>query len=120
MSTLSQTTIEQMTRQIAELQQQLRELNHRLETAEKRTLLSKDVLTLEEAALYLGMKKSNLYKMTHRMEIPFYKPQGKMNYFERTDLDAWMRRGRSMSRDEIDAQAQARIGEMNARTDRTA
>lgn len=117
MNTQPQLTIEQMARQLAELQQQLRETNNRLENAEKRSLLSKDVLTLEEAALYLGMKKSNLYKMTHRMEIPFYKPQGKMNYFERAELDAWMRRGRSMSRAEIDAQVQVRIGEMNARPD---
>ena len=108
-------TIEQMAQKLAELQQQLRETNKRLEIAEKRTLLSKDVLTLEEAALYIGQKKSNVYKMTHRLEIPFYKPCGKMNYFERAELDAWMRRGRVNSADEINNEAQRRLQDMNSR-----
>ena len=111
----NQISIEEMARQMADLQRQLRETNKRLEEAEKRTLLSKDILTLEEAALYLGVKRSQLYKLTHRMEIPFYNPQGKMNYFERAELDAWMRRGRSNSKTEIETEAQQRLDAMNAK-----
>lgn len=47
-------------------------------------------LTVEEAAEFLGVKKSTLYKMTHRREIPFSKPHGKMIYFSKVELVRWM------------------------------
>lgn len=53
--------------------------------------LHKETLNVDEAALYLGMKKSYLYKLTSSMQIPHYKSQGgKMIYFKRKDLDEWM------------------------------
>ena len=47
----------------------------------------KDVLTSDEAARYMGISKSYLYKLTMRGEIPHYKPMGKMCYFNRTELE---------------------------------
>lgn len=54
----------------------------------------KEVLTANEASELLGIAKSYLYKLTYRHEIPYYRPNGKLIYFERTDLMAWMRRNR--------------------------
>lgn len=56
--------------------------------------LYKEVLTANEASELLGIAKSYLYKLTYRHEIPFYRPNGKLIYFERTDLMAWMRRNK--------------------------
>lgn len=52
--------------------------------------LSKEVLTLEESAEFLGLSKSALYKMTSKREIPFYCPGGKKVYFRRTELESWV------------------------------
>lgn len=56
--------------------------------------LNKEILTAEETADFLGISKNYLYKLTHRHEIPYYRPNGKLIYFERADLMAWMRRNR--------------------------
>lgn len=73
---------------------------------------SKDVLTLEEAAAYLGISKSTLYKLTHQHEIPFYRPNGKLIYFEKAELVAWMRKNRSMSEEEIKETAARHLSEL--------
>ncbi len=66
---------------------------------------AKETLTLEEAAVFLGMKRSTLYKMTHEHTIPFYRPNGKMIYFEKSDLLEWVRQNREDSIDEIAEEA---------------
>ena len=66
---------------------------------------NKTMLTAEEAASYLGISKSYLYKLTMRRSIPFYKPEGKLVYFRRDELEAWLCRNRVATQDELDAQA---------------
>lgn len=50
----------------------------------------KEVLTLDEATQYTGMKKSYLYKLTAAKAIPHYKPNGKNCFFRRTELEDWL------------------------------
>lgn len=50
----------------------------------------KEILTLDEAAQYTGMKKSYLYKLTASKAIPHYKPNGKNCFFRRTELEDWL------------------------------
>lgn len=54
----------------------------------------KELWTIEEAAQYLGMSKSYLYKLTSKGAIPHYKPFGKMVYFNRPELEQWLQRNR--------------------------
>jgi excisionase family DNA binding protein len=63
------------------------------------------LLSISEASEYLGFKKSYLHKLMMRKEIPYYKPNGKHCYFDKDDLDKWLRRIRIPSQDEIDEQA---------------
>lgn len=49
----------------------------------------KEVLTASEASAYLGMSESYLYKLTSSKQIPYYKPNGKLIYFNRKELCAW-------------------------------
>jgi excisionase family DNA binding protein len=72
---------------------------------EQQKLLSKDILTLEEASKYLVVSKSSLYKKTSTNQIPFYKPNGKIIYFKREDLDQWMLTNRQSTVDEIKEKA---------------
>lgn len=51
---------------------------------------TKEVLTADEAAKYMGVSKSYLYKLTMRRSIPHSKPMGKMCYFRRADLEQWL------------------------------
>ena len=68
---------------------------------------TKEVLTSDEAARYMGVSKSYLYKLTMRQQIPHYKPMGKMVYFNRLELENWLQSNRVSTDDEISQQAQA-------------
>lgn len=68
---------------------------------------AKNVITLAEAASYMGISKSYLYKLTHRRAIPHYKPQGKMIYFNRAELDQWLLSNRVATDAEINERAAA-------------
>lgn len=68
-------------------------------------LAAKNVLTFEDAVIITGMQKSYLYKLTCRHEIPFYRPNGKMLYFDRKELEEWMKRNRVQTRAEAEQQA---------------
>ena len=63
------------------------------------------LLTTTEAAHYLGVKPSYLYKMMMRRAIPYYKPGGKLCFFSRDDLDAWLTSIRIKSQNEIESEA---------------
>ena len=69
----------------------------------------KEFMTVSDVAEYLGIKPSYVYKMTHNREIPCYKPGGKMVYFKREDVDAWVLSNRVASADEIRSEARRRI-----------
>ena len=95
-----------------ELQETIQNLNARLETLENLLYDGKQVLNSEEAAIFLGMARSSLYKMTHRHEIPFYRPNGKVIYFEKEELIKWMRSCRESSEKEIDEAAKIKMREL--------
>ena len=76
------------------LQRQIEELQKRLEAVEDILDNAKEVLTVEEASRFMDIARSSLYKMTSDRSIPFYRPNGKMIYFEKADILAWIRQNR--------------------------
>lgn len=75
----------------------------RLSSIEKLSLLAaKKVLLLDDVALLTGLSRSHLYKLTCKHEIPFYKPNGKQMYFDRGEVEAWMKQGRVATKNEIE------------------
>ena len=62
-------------------------------------------LTLLEAAAYLDISPSYLYKLTSSQRIPHYKPHGKRVYFLKSDLNVYLLQGRVRPIDEIDQEA---------------
>ena len=52
----------------------------------------KEVLTTAEASAYLGLSESYIYKLTSLKQIPHYKPNGKLMYFNRKELCEWAMR----------------------------
>jgi len=67
--------------------------------------LSKKVLTFDEAASYTGISKSCLYKMTSQKIVPHYKPNGKMIFFDREELEAYLLSVRVKPQSEIEEAA---------------
>ena len=52
--------------------------------------IDKAFLTFSEAAEFLGIAKSTLYKFTASNMIPFSKPNGKIIYFSKKQLEDWV------------------------------
>lgn len=68
---------------------------------------TKEVLTTDEAAKYLGVSKSCLYKWTMSRAIPHFKsPTGKVCFFNRQEIEAWMQSCRVATNEELEQQAQ--------------
>ena len=66
---------------------------------------TKEVLTSDEAAVYMGVSKSYLYKLTMRKQIPHYNPMGKMCYFNRAELEEWLQQNRCATDAELSQKA---------------
>lgn len=64
----------------------------------------KEVLTTDEAAAYLGITKSCLYKLTMGRKIPHYKST-KLCYFDRQELIDWMKAHKVQTQEELESQA---------------
>ena len=89
----------------SELAKYVAELEKRVRNLEDKFDSGKEVLTLQEAAQYMGIARSSLYKMTSNQTIPFYRPNGKLIFFERDDILTWIRRNRVFSTEEIEEEA---------------
>ncbi|GHV61931.1 excisionase [Bacteroidia bacterium] len=51
---------------------------------------TKEVFNIKEAAIYLGVSKSYIYKLTaYPGKVPFFKPTNKNIYIKKSDLDEW-------------------------------
>ncbi|MBN8671471.1 MAG: helix-turn-helix domain-containing protein [Chitinophagales bacterium] len=77
----------------------------RLDRIEKLLLSQKTVLTLQEVAEYTCLKPSYLYKLTSKLGIPCYRPNGKQLYFKKDEIDAWLLRNRAKTYEEIKDEA---------------
>ena len=68
---------------------------------------TKEVLTSDEAAKYMGISKSYLYKLTMLRKVPHFKPTGKMCYFNRHELENWLQSNRIATDEAIASEAQS-------------
>lgn len=84
-------------------------LEMRVEELEQMLFLTKNVLSFDEASKFLNLSKSYLYKLTSGNLIPHYKPQGKMLYFEKVELEAWLRQNPIKTQAQIEHEAQKYI-----------
>lgn len=51
---------------------------------------NKTVMNVDEAASYLKVSKSFLYKLTSSRKIPHYSPGKKLIFFCKAELDTWV------------------------------
>lgn len=64
----------------------------------------KEVLNIDQAAEYVSLSKSAIYKKTAERTIPHFK-QGKRLYFKLTDLNTWLTELKISTKAEIEQQA---------------
>lgn len=87
----------------------------KLEAIEQLSLLNvKKMLDINETAKLTGLSVGYLYKLTSQKKIPHYKPNAKLLYFNRAEIEEWMMQGKVMTDDEIE-----RIAQTYATTGRT-
>lgn len=83
----------------------LKSIDDRLSNIETLLLSQKTVLNFDEVAAYTGLSKSYLYKLTSTGGIPCYKPQGKMIYFNKTEIDNFLMQNRKATNEELESNA---------------
>lgn len=92
------------------------ELNVIASLIEANGVNTKAVLTSDEAARYLGITKSALYKMTMGRRIPYYRSKGgKLLYFQREEIEQWATSCKVMTEDELEAKANSLITKKGGR-----
>lgn len=88
------------------MEKELQELKEYLKKIEAYTLLAaKNVLCFDDVVLLTGLSKSHLYKLTCSHQIPHYKPNGKQLYFDRVEVETWMKQNRVATEQEIEMRA---------------
>lgn len=60
---------------------------------------AKELLTIEEASIFLNLAKPTIYSLTSRRELPFFKT-GKKLYFKRSELLSWIEKGKQKTIEE--------------------
>ena len=83
----------------------LQDVIQKLDVLTNAVLSNKQVLNVEEAAAFTGIAQSYLYKLTSKQLIPHFKPGGKMLYFDRSELEEWLRCNRVKTIKQIEAEA---------------
>lgn len=71
-------------KQQTQVSRQLEEIQFFLKQKDQRPL------NFVEAAQYLSISQSTLYKLTYQRKIPAHKPSGKLLYFFKHELDEWI------------------------------
>jgi excisionase family DNA binding protein len=83
-----------------------KDILNELQELKNLTLLgAKKALTMNDAALLTGLSKSHLYKLVCYKKIPHFKPGGKLTYFEKSELEAWLLQHRVKTTDEVEQEA---------------
>lgn len=57
-------------------------------------LLEKNVLSIDDVVMLTGLSKGYIYKLTSGRQMPFYKPNGKLMYFDKKEVEEWMKQNR--------------------------
>lgn len=68
------------------------------------TIVVTEVFNLNQAAEYVSLSKSAIYKKTSERNIPHFK-QGKKLFFKRSELDNWLTQNRISTHAEIEQMA---------------
>ena len=66
-------------------------------------------LTLKEAAKFLNLSQSHIYKRTSERKIQHFKTNGKKIYFDKSELVQWLKRNPARTQEETEEKAASYI-----------
>ncbi|WP_457803710.1 helix-turn-helix domain-containing protein [Vibrio cholerae] len=92
-------TLNALRSEIAEMKQLLAQFVEN--TVSDGSKSNKEYFTVDEAAAYVGAKRSYIYRLTHEKRLSFTKPGGNRVLIKRSDLQAWLEKNRVKSADEL-------------------
>ena len=75
-------------------------LDEILKFIEQYKLERKEIFTVEEAAKWMNVSESYIYKLTSCRKIPCYKPSPKLVLFKKVELELWLFKNRQAPFDE--------------------
>lgn len=81
---------------------------------------AKNVLDINDVANLTGFSIGYIYRLTSQHKIPHYKPNGKSLYFDRAELEAWMKQNRVNTTDEAAQIAAEHLAQLNGNKARAA
>lgn len=87
---------------LLELHARLDRLEKMLEKALSSIPAGQDMLSTDQAAVFLGLSKSTVWKLSCARILPYHK-SGKLNRYKLADLTAYLEGRRRPSREEIEA-----------------
>lgn len=87
------------------LLQELIQINSNLTSIQALFSVRRKILNFSDGVKYLGVSESYLYKLTSANKIPFYRPTGKLIFFKKEELDAWLLQNRQATTGEIQQSA---------------
>ena len=93
----------------------LKELANHMLFIEKKMYMLKEYLTVQEAADYIGLSSSLIYKMTSKHYFPVYKPNGKTVFLRRDDINRWISRNKILSQEELEEYAITQMTNLSKR-----
>ena len=85
--------------------EELNLLKEQLDRIENLLGTQKEILTFDEVCAYTGMSRSHLYKLTSAGKIPHSKPTGKLIFFDRSELEIWLKKNRIKTSEELEQEA---------------
>lgn len=74
---------------------------------------NKSVLSVEELSHYTGFSVDYIYKLTYNKIIPFSKPSGKVLFFDREKIDAWLLSNPSKTHAQLESSAASILVDKN-------
>lgn len=67
--------------------------------------MEKTILNLNDLANYTGLSKSYLYKLSSVGKIPAYKPLGKCLFFDKEQINNWLKQNPVFNTEELETKA---------------
>ena len=68
-------------------------------------ICQKEIWTVEDVSLYTNLSIDSLNKMTSKKQITYFKPLGKVNYFDKNEVIARFKCGKISSNEAVSEKA---------------
>ena len=98
----------------------MKTIDERLARIESLVLIgAKEVLTIDECAMYTGYSRNYLYRLTSQRAIPCYKPGGGKICFRKSEIERWMLSNRQATTAELNQVASTIVAKKNLQSLKT-